>query len=69
MYIFIAASSHCKERNVTGEIQPPDCKCIVGGVMVGDCLGLGDHEMVEFRTSAVMTKKEFRDQSRIDLLN
>lgn len=37
--------------------------------MVGDCLGLGDHEVVEFGTFAVMTKKEFRDQSRIDLLN
>lgn len=57
MYIFIAASSHCKERNVAGEIQPPDCKCVVGGVMVGDCLGLGDHEVVEFGTFAVMIKK------------
>lgn len=37
--------------------------------MVGDCLGLGDHEVVEFGTFAVMTKMEFRDQSRIDLLN
>lgn len=32
--------------------------------MVGDCLGLGDHEMVEFRTSAVMRKKEFRDSKQ-----
>lgn len=29
--------------------------------MVGDCLGLGDHEMVEFRTFAVMRKKEFKE--------
>lgn len=57
LYTFIAASSHCKERTVTGEIQPPDCKCVVGGVMVGVCLGLGDREMVEFRTFAVMGKK------------
>lgn len=67
--LIIAASSHFKERNVTREIQPPDCKCGVGGVMVGGRLGLGDHEMVVFRTFAVMRKRNLGNQSRIDPLN
>lgn len=38
--------------------------------MVGDCLGLGDHEMVEFRTFAVMRKKRnLGNQNRIDSRN
>lgn len=37
--------------------------------MVGGRLGLGDHEMVVFRTFAVMRKRNLGNQSRIDPLN
>ena len=42
-------------RNITRD--PPDCKCVMGDVMVGGCLGHSDHEMVEFKIFGVMRKK------------
>lgn len=57
---FLLQRKKCDRGNATSRLQI----CVVGGVMVGDCLGLGDREMVEFRTSAVMRKKEFRESKQ-----
>lgn len=42
--------------NITRE--PPDCKCVVGDVAVGGCLGHSDHEMVEFKISHWISRKQ-----------
>lgn len=42
-------------RNITRE--PPDCKCVVGDLVVGGCLGHSDHKMVEFKVFVVMGKR------------